>query len=85
MNPGVSLAFALRRDFPWRRVPGYILAQLVGAVIAALFLYAVFGDAGNLGTTTPRPAAVRSARLSVMTAVAGEVDARPSKLTVSCP
>jgi aquaporin Z len=53
LNPGVSIAFALRRDFPWRRVPGYILAQLFGAVLAALFLYAVFGDAGNLGTTTP--------------------------------
>ena len=53
LNPGVSLAFALRRDFPWRRVPGYILAQLFGAVLAALFLYAVFGDAGNLGTTVP--------------------------------
>ncbi|MBU3674054.1 MAG: aquaporin [Solirubrobacteraceae bacterium] len=55
LNPGVSIAFALRRDFPWRRVPGYIIAQLVGAVLAALFLYAVFGDAGNLGTTTPGP------------------------------
>ncbi len=53
LNPGVSIAFALRRDFPWRRVPGYIAAQLFGAVLAALFLYAVFGDAGNLGTTTP--------------------------------
>lgn len=53
LNPGVSIAFALRRDFPWRRVPGYILAQLFGATVAALFLYAVFGDAGNLGTTTP--------------------------------
>ena len=53
LNPGVSIAFALRRDFPWRRVPGYILAQLFGAVLAALILYAVFGDAGNLGTTTP--------------------------------
>jgi aquaporin Z len=53
LNPGVSIAFALRRDFPWRRVPGYIVAQLCGAVLAALFLYAVFGDAGNLGTTTP--------------------------------
>ena len=55
LNPGVSIAFALRRDFPWRRVPGYIIAQLVGAVLAAVFLYAVFGDAGNLGTTTPGP------------------------------
>jgi aquaporin Z len=34
LNPGVSIAFALRRDFPWRRVPGYIAAQLFGAVLA---------------------------------------------------
>lgn len=53
LNPGVSIAFALRRDFPWRRVPAYVLAQLFGATLAALFLYAVFGDAGNLGATTP--------------------------------
>lgn len=53
LNPGVSIGFALRRDFPWRRVPGYIIAQLFGATLAALFLYAVFGDAGNLGATTP--------------------------------
>src|SRR5271170_5222322 len=25
LNPAVSLAFALGRDFPWQRVPGYIL------------------------------------------------------------
>src|SRR5580693_7240256 len=25
LNPAVSLAFALRGDFPWRRVPGYII------------------------------------------------------------
>ena len=28
LNPAVSIAFALRRDFPWWRVPGYIVAQL---------------------------------------------------------
>ena len=28
LNPAVSLAFALRGDFPWRRVPGYIVVQL---------------------------------------------------------
>src|SRR5438552_15626270 len=28
LNPGVSLAFALRGDFPWRRLPGDIVAQL---------------------------------------------------------
>jgi aquaporin Z len=31
LNPAVSVAFALRRDFPWRRVPGYIIVQLIGA------------------------------------------------------
>ncbi len=35
LNPAVSIAFALRRDFPWRRVPGYIVVQLVGATLAA--------------------------------------------------
>src|SRR6187397_1120607 len=27
LNPAVSVAFALRRDFPWTRVPGYVVAQ----------------------------------------------------------
>ena len=31
LNPVVSVAFSLRGDFPWRRVPGYIVVQLVGA------------------------------------------------------
>ena len=31
LNPAVSIAFALRRDFPWPRVPGYIVVQLAGA------------------------------------------------------
>ena len=41
LNPAVSIAFSLRRDFPWRRVPGYIIVQLAGATLAALFLRAV--------------------------------------------
>ena len=27
LNPAVSIAFSLRGDFPWRRVPGYIVVQ----------------------------------------------------------
>ncbi|QJY47990.1 MIP/aquaporin family protein [Pseudonocardia broussonetiae] len=53
LNPVVSIAFALRGDFPWRRVPGYILTQLVGAALACLVLAAVFGRVGELGTTSP--------------------------------
>jgi glycerol uptake facilitator-like aquaporin len=35
LNPAVTLAFAARRNFPWRRVPGYIGAQFVGGIAAA--------------------------------------------------
>ena len=55
LNPAVSLAFALRGDFPWQRVPGYILIQLAGATLACLFLRLVFGNAGHLGATLPGP------------------------------
>ena len=53
LNPVVSFAFALRGDFPWRRLPGYVLIQLVGATLACLFLYAVFGNVQHLGATLP--------------------------------
>lgn len=53
LNPAVSIAFALRRDFAWRRVPGYIAVQLIGATLACLFLRAVLGDVGGLGATEP--------------------------------
>ena len=55
LNPGVSLAFALRGDFPWRRVPGYIVIQLAGATLACLFLRLVFGNVEHLGATLPGP------------------------------
>ena len=55
LNPGVSLAFALRGDFPWKRVPGYIITQLAGATLAALFLRWVFGNVEHLGATLPGP------------------------------
>ena len=53
LNPAVSIAFALRRDFPWRRVPGYIVAQLAGATLAALFLRAVINVSAMYGSNYP--------------------------------
>ncbi len=53
LNPAVSLAFALRGDFPWKRLPGYIIVQLIGATLACLFLLAVFGNVEHLGATLP--------------------------------
>ena len=55
LNPAVSLAFAVRGDFPWKRVPGYIIVQLLGATLACLFLLAVFGNVEHLGATLPGP------------------------------
>ena len=53
LNPAVTLAFTLRGDFPPRRVPGYVLMQLAGAVLACLFLWGVYGKVGSLGATEP--------------------------------
>ncbi|PYC87373.1 hypothetical protein C7C46_05005 [Streptomyces tateyamensis] len=55
LNPVVSVAFALRGDFAWRRVPGYVAVQVVGAVLACLLLRATFGDVAHLGATLPGP------------------------------
>jgi aquaporin Z len=53
LNPAVSIAFALRRDFPWKRVPGYIVVQLAGATVAALFLHAVINVSATYGSNYP--------------------------------
>jgi aquaporin Z len=55
LNPAVTLAFAVRRNFPWSRVPGYISAQFAGGIAAACFLRAMFGNVGLLGATVPGP------------------------------
>jgi aquaporin Z len=54
LNAAVTLAFAARGNFPWLRVPGYIAAQLVGAVLASLFLQWMYGGIIN-GATEPTP------------------------------
>jgi aquaporin Z len=53
LNPVVSIAFALRGDFPWRRVPGYIVVQLAGAALAAWFLQGVLHVSASFGSNYP--------------------------------
>ena len=53
LNPAVSIAFALRRDFPWRRVPAYIVVQLAGATLAALVLHAIINVSAKYGSNYP--------------------------------
>lgn len=47
INPAVTLSFAVRGVFPWNRVPGYWIAQITGALLAAAALR------GLLGTVEP--------------------------------
>jgi aquaporin Z len=67
LNPAVSIAFALRGDFPWRRVPAYLVAQLLGAVLATLLLSALIGRQGSAGLTLPGHG------ISTMTAMLWEI------------
>ena len=55
LNPAVSVGFSLRGDFPWRRVPGYIVVQLIGATLAALFLRGVVDVSATYGSNYPAP------------------------------
>jgi aquaporin Z len=53
VNPAVTFAFALRRNFPWIRVPGYIAAQLLGCLAGAAILYLILGIDGRFGASSP--------------------------------
>lgn len=65
-NPAVTVSFALRRDFPWRRVPGYLAAEFAGAFLAALVLRGVFGDVVQRGATVPKHGDVRALAFEVV-------------------
>ena len=68
LNPAVTLAFAVRRKFPWKKVPAYWAAQLVGAFAGAALVYAVYFeaiDAFNKATKTARDASGGLATFSI--------------------
>ncbi len=51
LNPAVTLMFGVRRSFGWRMVPAYWIAQLSGAVAAALSIRWLFGSDSNVGVS----------------------------------
>ncbi len=53
LNPVVTFAFALRKDFPWAHLLNYWLAQLLGSIAAVGVLRVLFGPVGHLGATIP--------------------------------
>ncbi|UTW64637.1 MIP family channel protein [bacterium SCSIO 12741] len=53
INPAVTIAFSLSGRFPWKEVPLYVIAQSIGAVLAAWSLHLFFPDSQYLGGTYP--------------------------------
>ena len=66
LNPAVTTAFAVARRFPWREVPGYIGAQLLGAFAASGLLLALFPADETLGATLPAGSAMQSFILEIV-------------------
>lgn len=50
-NPAVTLAFAATRKLPWKQVPMYMLAQVLGATLASLTLRILFHEQDNIQPT----------------------------------
>ena len=45
LNPAVTLAFAVRRGFPWSKLPAFVAAQFAGAFAAAAIVYVTYREA----------------------------------------
>ena len=70
LNPAVTIAFAAARRFSWRAVPGYLAAQLTGALAASLLLHLLFPQDLTLGATLPAGSELQSFVLElVLTAI----------------
>src|ERR1700678_2361707 len=52
-NPAVSIAFTVAGRFPIKQLPGYIISQLTGALLASLTLKFLFPANELLGATMP--------------------------------
>ncbi|KAK8502816.1 hypothetical protein V6N13_093375 [Hibiscus sabdariffa] len=53
VNPAFTIAFAAFGFFPWSRVPLYILAQVLGSILATLMGEFIYGTKSDLLTTRP--------------------------------
>lgn len=52
-NPAVTVAFAYAKKFSWKEVPKYIIAQLIGALLASSILWVLFPASEYYGATIP--------------------------------
>lgn len=66
LNPAVSVGFALAGRFPWRQVPGYVVAQFVGAFAASFTVRALLPESPTLGEHSPHIVAPRAFALECL-------------------
>ncbi|MBS1532772.1 MAG: MIP family channel protein [Bacteroidetes bacterium] len=60
LNPAVSIAFTVTGRFPVRRLPGYIVSQLLSATVASIVLKLLFPANQLLGATMPAGSEIQS-------------------------
>ena len=65
-NPAVTTGFWALREFPGKRVPWYVAAQMLGATAASGTVLALFGRTGDLGVTMPQGTAAVSLVLEAL-------------------
>ena len=61
VNPAVTLGLAVAGKFPWRQLPAYVVAQLVGAIVAALVVWGTYGQSAYLDSHLGAPSPVNGA------------------------
>ncbi len=66
LNPAVSIAFAIKKVFPVKQLPGYIIGQLAGGLAASLVLKVLFPLNNFLGTTIPAGTEMQSFLLELI-------------------
>lgn len=66
INPAVTIGFAIGGHFPWRAVPGYVVAQLAGGILASAVLLVLLGSLANQGANLPGVGVSQSLGFEVM-------------------
>jgi glycerol uptake facilitator protein len=73
INPAVTVSLAVTGKFPWRDVPGYIAAQVVGAIAGAAAIFLTLGRAATVaaggGVTSYNTATMGFGRATLIEAI----------------
>jgi MIP family channel proteins len=70
INPAVSVALTVAGRFPSSRLPGYLCAQFLGALVAAFILRLLLGNAAAVGSTLPAVGHAQAAAIETLLTLA---------------